>query len=195
MVTLVGLAAVQATEVASPIVHAAIRKIATDLEFFIGDLRDGFLLYTGRNPRASLFVEATGRILSDLPHGRQRAEPLGLDCKNGIELAPEVFQSDDRSELHQLFLGKMPLEPVEEAIGDPLVCVRHPFAKLQRQFFARRKERALAVISQRRFDFFLRRALLHPTGCVTVNSIWAAVDAGCFHTKEMSEVAADQPRR
>src|SRR5919109_4627083 len=80
-------------------------------------------------------VKATGRRLSDLLHGRQRTEPLGLDCKDRIKLATKVFQRDDRSELHQLLVRKMPLEAVEKTIGDPLVCVGHPLAKLQRQFF------------------------------------------------------------
>ena len=58
-----------------------------------------------------LFVKPTGRILSHLLHGRQRAETLGLDCENGIKLAAKVLQSDDRRKLHQLFLTKMALEP------------------------------------------------------------------------------------
>ena len=83
-----------------------------------------------RFPYARLFVKPTGRLLSHLLHGRQGTESLGLDCENGIKLAAKVLQGDDRRELHQLFLAKMPLDAIEETIRDPLVCVRHPFAKL-----------------------------------------------------------------
>ena len=75
-------------------------------------------------------MKATGRFLRDLLHGRQWTEPLGLDCKNGVELAAKVLQGDDRCKLHQLFLFKISLEAVEETIRDPLICLNHPFAKL-----------------------------------------------------------------
>src|SRR4030095_8756130 len=96
--------------------------------------------YHGGYQYTPLFVKAPGRLLSDLLHGRQWAEPLGLDGKNGVELAAKVLQSDDSRKLHQLFLAKLSLEAVEETIRDPLVCVRHPLAKLQREFFTRREE-------------------------------------------------------
>ncbi len=83
-----------------------------------------------RFPYARLFVKATGRLLSHLLYGRQWAKTLGLDCENGIKLAAKVLQSDDRRELHELFLAKMPLQSIEETIRDPLFRVRHPFAKL-----------------------------------------------------------------
>src|SRR5262245_4109906 len=129
MVTRVGLEAVQPNEGTKTITGAVIKNIPADKRFFI--LPPAMeLLSPGRYPHARLFVKATGRLLSDLLHGRQWAEPLGLDCKNGVELAAEVLQSDDSRQLHQLFLAKLSLEAVEETIRDPLVCVSHPLAKL-----------------------------------------------------------------
>src|SRR5262249_21303481 len=136
-----------------------------------------------------------GRFLSDLLHGGERAENPGLDCKKGIELAAEGLQSDDRSELHQLFLAKMPLEPVEETNRDPPVGVSHPLPKLSSQFFAQGEERALTVIAQSGRHLLFRCAVSHPTGCVDVNSIRTAVDARGFHAEKMSEVATNQSRR
>src|SRR5262249_60448621 len=97
---------------------------------------------------SGLFVKATGRLLSDLLHRGQWAEPVGLNCENGIKLAAKVLQSDNRRELDQLFLAKMPLEAVEKTIRDPLVCVSHPFAKLQSERFAQGEERDLTVIPE-----------------------------------------------
>ena len=77
-----------------------------------------------------LFVKATGRLPGNLLYGGQWAKPLRFDRENRIKLAAKVLQSNDRSKLYEFFLAKMSFESVEETICDPLVRIRHPFAKL-----------------------------------------------------------------
>src|SRR5713226_8851447 len=109
-------------------------------------------------------MKPTACLFRNFLYRRQRTESLRLDGENWVEFAAEVFQSDNRRELHQLFFLKVALEAIKKTIRDPFDCIGHSFAQLQRQFFAWRKERALPIISQGGFHFFLRRAVSHPTG-------------------------------
>ena len=60
-------------------------------------------------------------------------QTITLYPEDWIELAPEVFEGDDRSELHQFFLTELLPELREEPICDPAVCVCHSLCQSERE--------------------------------------------------------------
>ena len=77
---------------------------------------------------------------------------MGLYGKNRVELAAEVLQGNDRSQLYQLFIRKMSLKLPEEPIRNSLAGITHSLRQLQGHTLPLREERTLTVRSQHRLD-------------------------------------------
>src|SRR3989338_4257602 len=141
----------------------------------------------------SLVEPLCGSRRSGLNH-RQRAETVGLNAEDRIELAAEVLQGNDRRQLHQLFIRKVMLKPLEEPIRNSFTRVSHPLRQLQRQPLAGREKRILPVISQHRLHLFRRCPILHRTGCIDVNSERTPIDIRCLDAQQVAHLAVDESR-
>src|SRR3989304_4823427 len=68
-------------------------------------------------------------------HG-DRAEPLGLDAEGGVELATEVLYGDGGRELHDLRLGEVLADAIEQFVRHVGGVPRDLFGVLQRPLLA-----------------------------------------------------------
>ena len=77
----------------------------------------------------------------------QWTEIVCLYAKDRVELAAEIFQSDDRSQFHQFFVTEMFFKTLEKSIGDALARVRHPFGQLEGPPLTGGKQRTFLPVS------------------------------------------------
>jgi hypothetical protein len=56
---------------------------------------------------------------------RERTKAMGLNAKHRIEFTAEIFQSNNRRELHQLLVGEVPFETLKKTVGYSLVGISH----------------------------------------------------------------------